>query len=142
MAKIGKKNKVASDIAGKKVAQAGRTLNGDDDDDIWGPSTNPATNLIVQDLILRAAGRLTRTSLEKGLLRRRYGGQHAKRIIENRSMMQTLLAFGATKFATRSIPGAILVGTAVVGKTILDRSRSRRQARREGDRQLSEQAKD
>ena len=142
MAKVKKQKKVASDIAGKKVAKAGRKLNGEDDNDVWGPSTNPATNLIVQDLILRAAGRLTRTSLEKGLLRRRYGGQHAKQIIENRSMVQTLLAFGATKFATRSIPGAILVGSAVIGKTIFDRSRSKRQSRREGDRQLTEQSKD
>lgn len=138
MAKID--NKVASDIGGKKIAKAGRKLNGKGDEDVWGPSTNPATNLIVQDLILRAAGRLTRTSLEKGLLRRRYGGEHAKKIIENRSLVQTLLAYGATKYATRSIPGALLVGGAVLGKTIFDRSLSKAKARSQGDAQLAEQS--
>lgn len=136
MAKID--NKVASDIVGKKVAKAGRK----GDDEVWGPSTNPATNLIIQDLILRAAGRLTRTSLEKGLLRRRYGGEHAKKIIENRSLVQTLLAYGATKYATRSIPGALLVGTAVLGKTLFDRSLSRAKSRRKGDEQLVDQAEE
>lgn len=140
MAKID--NKVASDIVGKKVAKAGRMLNGKGDDEVWGPSTNPATNLIIQDLILRAAGRLTRTSLEKGLLRRRYGGEHAKKIIENRSLVQTLLAYGATKYATRSIPGALLVGTAVLGKTLFDRSLSRAKSRRKGDEQLVDQAEE
>ncbi|GFZ98453.1 hypothetical protein GCM10010923_03260 [Blastomonas marina] len=140
MAKID--NKVASDIVGKKVAKAGRKLNGKGDDEVWGPSTNPATNLIIQDLILRAAGRLTRTSLEKGLLRRRYGGEHAKKIIENRSLVQTLLAYGATKYATRSIPGALLVGTAVLGKTLFDRSLSRAKSRRKGDEQLVDQAEE
>ncbi len=139
MARI--KDKVPSDIVGRKIARARRKLGGDDND-VWGPSTNPATNLIVQDLILRAAGRLTRTSLEKGLLRRRYGGEHAKKIIENRSLVQTLIAYGATKYATRSIPGALLVGTAVLGKTIFDRSLSKARSRRKGDRQLAEQAKE
>ncbi len=142
MAKVDDDNTVASDIVGRKVAETGRKLNGRADNDVWGPSPNPATNLIVQDLILRAAGRLTRTSLEKGLLRRRYGGEHAKKIIENRSLVQTLLAYGATKYATRSIPGALLVGSAVLGKTIFDRAIDKRRARRAGDEQLAEQAED
>lgn len=140
MAKID--NKVASDIGGREIAKAGQKLNGKGENDVWGPSTNPATNLIIQDLILRAAGRLTRTSLEKGLLRRRYGGEHAKKIIENRSLVQTLLAHGATKYATRSIPGALLVGSAMLGKTIFDRSLSRVRSRRKGDEQLADQAEE
>ena len=113
MAKID--NKVASDIVGKKVAKAGRKLNGKGDDEVWGPSTNPATNLIIQDLILRAAGRLTRTSLEKGLLRRRYGGEHAKKIIENRSLVQSLQLgllfhlYGAFQKAQGIQPGLISI---------------------------------
>lgn len=136
------KGKVASDIGGRKVARADGKLHDEKPDDLWGPSTNPATNLIVQDLILRAAGRVTRNSLEKGILRRRYGGDHAKKIIENRSIGHALLAYGATKFATRSIPGALLVTGALIGKTIFDRSMSKGKARREGDRQLAEQAKE
>lgn len=124
----------------KQVRRAARKMNGRTKN-IAGPSTNPATNLLIQDILLRSAGRLTRHTLEKGLLRRRYDAEQAHRIVKNRSMLQTLATYGVTKLATRSIPGALLVGGGLLAKTIYDRNFSSHKARREGDKDLAEQAK-
>ena len=107
---------------------------------IPGPSTNPSTNLIIHDIILRSAGRLTRQTLEKALLGRQYGSKFAKDAIENRSMIHALAAYGVTKVATKSVPGAFLVGSGLLAKTIFDRSQSRRKARRSGEKALRDQA--
>lgn len=124
----------------KQVRKAARKLNGRTRD-IAGPSTNPATNLLIQDILLRSAGRLTRHTLEKGLLRRRYDAEQAHRIVKNRSMVKTLATYGVTKVATQSLPGALLVGGGLLIKTIYDRSFSSRESKRAGDKDLAEQAK-
>ena len=118
---------VADDIAGERNT-------------VPGPSTNPSTNLIINDILLRSVGRLSRLTVEKALLGRRYGSQFARDAVENRSLLHTLAAYGVTKVATRSVPGAALVGGGLLLKTLFDRSQSRRSARRAGDRALREQA--
>jgi hypothetical protein len=126
-----------SDAGGKAVAAVtGKSS------DVPGPSSNPATNLIIQDIAIRAGGRLVRHTLEKGLLRGRYGGAGAKAIVENRSLVHTMVTSVLARYATRSLPGALLVGTGLVAKTLLDRSQSKRTARRSGDRSLKKMAKD
>lgn len=110
-------------------------------DPVPGPSPNPATNLIIHDIMLRSAGRLSRMAVEKAVLGKQYGKQFAKDAVENRSVLHTLAAYGVTKVATRSVPGAVVVGTGLVLKVLFDRSQSRREARRQGDRQLRKQAR-
>ena len=123
----------AVDKAGDKVAPGNH--------EVAGPSPNPATNLIIHDLLLRSGGRLLRLGLEKGLLRNRYGGQTAKQMVDNRSMLQTLASYAVARVATRSIPGAIVGGGGILAKTLLDRRQSRRVAQRKGDKALREQAR-
>lgn len=106
-----------------------------------GPSTNPATNLIIHDIALRSAGRLSRMAVEKAILGRQYGTKFAKDAVENRSVVHTLAAYGVTKVATRSLPGALIVGTGLALKVLFDRSQSKRETRRKGDRTLRKQAK-
>ena len=48
--------------------------------------------------------------------------------------------FGLAKLATRNLPGALIVGGGALAKTLYDRRRSRSAQRREGDRELIEQA--
>ena len=110
-------------------------------DRIPGPSTNPSTNLIIHDIALRSAGRLSRMAVEKAILGRQYGTKFAKDAVENRSIVQTLAAYGVTKFATKSVPGALIVGTGLALKVLFDRSQSKRKSRRQGERALREQAK-
>ena len=126
-----------TDAGGKAVAAAaGQT------DEVFGPSTNPATNLIIQDVAMRAGGRLVRHTLEKGLLRGRYGAGGAKAIVENRSLLNTLVSGMLARYATRSLPGAVIVGTGLVAKTLYDRGRSKRSARRAGDKALGKMAEE
>ena len=105
-----------------------------------GPSPNPATNLLIHEIVLHSAGRLTRHTLEKALLGRKYGSQFAKDAVENRSIVHTLAADGVTKYATKSVPGALIVGMGLLGKTLFDRSQSRRKARRQGEKRIRGQA--
>jgi hypothetical protein len=91
---------------------------------------------------MRASGRLVRHTVEKGLLRGRYGGQAAKAIVENRTITQTLVSGLLARYATRSLPGAILIGGGLVVKTLYDRGRSKRLAKRSGDKTLKKMAED
>ena len=109
---------------------------------IPGPSTNPATNLLAADIAMRSAMRLFRRTVEKGLLRARFDPGTASDIVEGRSLGQTLVSAAAARMATRSVPGALLIGGGILAKTLVDRSLSRRKSVRKGDRELEEQAKD
>lgn len=126
-----------SDAGGKGIEKALGSS-----DTVLGPSTNPATNLIIQDIAIRAGGRLIRHTLEKGLLRGRYGGTGAKAIVENRPLMHTMITTMLARYATRSVPGALLVGGGLIAKTLFDRGTSKRAARRAGDRTLAKMAED
>lgn len=88
------------------------------------------TSLIVSEIILRSVGRLTRHNLEKAVARRRVGPEKAKAIVENRGIFHTAAAYGITKLATRSVPGAMLVGGGLVAKTLFDRGAEKRKSRR------------
>lgn len=105
-----------------------------------GPTANPATNFIMTDIAVRAGGYLARRSLEKAMLARRYGTPTAGAIVRRKSLRQTLISFVLARVATRSVPGAVIVGGGALAKALLDRRRNRRQAQREGDEKLLEQA--
>lgn len=108
--------------------------------DVPGPSSNPATNLLVADIGMRAASRLFRRTMEKGLLQLKFSPEKANEVIEGRSLGQTLITVGLARLATKSVPGALLVTGGLIAKSILDRSLSRRQSERRGERELEEQA--
>lgn len=129
-----------SDAAGRgigKIVDATSASPGN----VPGPSTNPATNLIIHDIAIRAGGRLFRHAVEKGLLRGRYGGSGAKAIVENRSMIHTLLSGLLARTATRSLPGAAIIGTGLAAKTLYDRRQSKKAAKRSGDKTMAKLAK-
>jgi hypothetical protein len=119
----------------KALGGAKRRLN-----DVPGPSSNPATNLLIADIGMRAASRLFRRTMEKGLLRLNFPPEKAHEAIEGRTLGQTLILAGLARVATRSVPGALLVTGGLIAKSILDRSLSRRESARRGTRELEEQA--
>lgn len=92
------------------------------------PSPNPMTNLILADVALRAGGALLRRSVEKGLIGTQIGQKKAGRVIRGRSMMQTLVGTALARLATRSVPGAIVVGGTLVAKSLYDRKQRRKVA--------------
>lgn len=101
------------------------------------PSSNPMTNLILADIALRAGGALLRRGVEKGLVGTALGNKKAGRIIKGRTMVQTLVGTALARVATRSVPGAIVVGGALVAKSLYDRKRQRKAA---GAEAVEEQA--
>jgi hypothetical protein len=105
-----------------------------------GPSPNPATNLVIADIALRGGGRLLRHLIERSLLSVKYPSDKAHRIIQGRTMKQTLIGTAAARIATRSVPGALIVGGWLVARALYDRSKSRAEAQAEGERDLQEQA--
>ena len=107
-----------------------------------GPSPNPATNLLIAEIAVASAGRLARRSMEKGLLKARFEKQQAVAIVEGRGMVHTMVTAAVARMATRSVPGALLVGGSLFAKVLYDRSISRRKARRQGKQAIEERTED
>lgn len=137
---MGKRGSIFERIARRPAHRPGKALS-DRTEGVPGPSENPKTNFIIADVAIRAGGYLARRSVEKGFLAGRYGKQTAHDIVHNKSLKHTLLSTVLARIATRSVPGALLVGGGAVAKTLLDRRKHRLRARAEGDRALYEQAR-
>ena len=112
-----------------------------DADEVAGPSPNPATNLLLADIVMRMSSYVLRHGVERAFLSGRYGKSTAKEIVKGRTIPQSLAAVAIAKFGTRSLPGAAVVGAGLLAKTLFDRSQARRRAQIEGDVKLIEQAK-
>jgi hypothetical protein len=106
-----------------------------------GPSPNPATNLLFADIAIRGGGRLLRHTVERTLLGAKYSPNKARDIVSGRSMLHTLISTAVARVATRSVPGALLVGGGLLAKTLYDRSKDRAKAKAEGEAQIEEVAK-
>ena len=105
---------------------------------VHGPSPNPMTNLILADIALRGSGRLMRRGIERLLLGAKYPSDQAGKIVAGKSMKQTLLGTALARIATRSLPGAMIVGGGMVAKTLYDRTKSHR-AKGEGEQDIAKQ---
>ena len=125
----------------RKAAQGAATRAENAVKNTHGPSPNPMTNLVIADIALRGGGRLLRHTVERVLLGAKYSPEKAKDIVKGRSMGQTLLGTAIARVATRSVPGALLVGGGLLAKTLFDRRKGGRRARAEGNADVDEQAK-
>ncbi|MCW1382643.1 hypothetical protein OLX02_07385 [Novosphingobium sp. KCTC 2891] len=103
------------------------------------PSPNPMTTVILADIALRAGGALLRRGVETGILGQQFGAKKAKKIIKGRSLGQTLVGTALARVATRSVPGAIVVGGGLLAKTLYDRRHAASQ-KAKGEEQVAEQA--
>jgi hypothetical protein len=106
--------------------------------DVKGPSPNPMTNLIIADIALRGGGRLLRHVVERSLLGLKYSPDKARNIVKGRGMAQTLIGTAVARVATRSVPGALLIGGGLLAKTLYDRKRGEAEA--EGAKEVEDQA--
>ena len=111
-------------------------MDGSNEKTVPGPSTNPATNILIVDIATRAGARLLRLGIEKNLLKTRYSKEERRAIMDERSLGETISSALIARIATRSLPGMLLVGGGLTAKALLDRSLSRRRAAREGDEKL------
>ena len=106
--------------------------------DVPGVSPNPMTNLVIADLLLRGGGQLLRHAVERNVLGIRFSKDKAAKLIKGRSMTQTLIGTAIARIATRSVPGAILVGGGLLAKTLYDR-RHGAAAEAEGKAEIADQ---
>lgn len=121
-------------------AASDKGKSGDPGAKVPGPSDNPATNLMLADIAMRMGSYVLRRLTERAFLRGRYGKDTAKDIVQNRSLGRSLASVAVAKFGTRSLPGAAIVGTGLVAKLLIERSRSRHEAQAEGDTTLIAQS--
>jgi hypothetical protein len=105
-----------------------------------GPSTNPATNLLIGDIAMRGLSMLLGRGIESVLLKTRYDAEKAKGIVQGRTLTQSLMATGAARVATKSVPGFLAVSGGLLAKAVFDRALGRKESRKQGERTLSEQA--
>lgn len=64
----------------------------------------------------------------------------AKAIVKGRSMTQTMIGTALARLATRSVPGALVVGGGLLAKTLYDRRRGRAVVQAEGAAKVEKQA--
>ncbi|WP_342356657.1 hypothetical protein [Novosphingobium aerophilum] len=88
--------------------------------------SDPMTRMILADLVLRGGGALMRRAVEQNLLGRTLGKGKAQKIIKGRTMGQTLLGTAVARIATRSVPGAIIVGGGLLAKALYDRKKGKK----------------
>jgi hypothetical protein len=123
----------ATASVGEAAEDAGKTL-----DNVPPASPNPMTNLVLTDILLRSGGQFLRHAVERTLLRTQYDAKKAKQIVKGRSMTQTMVSTALARMATRSVPGAILVGGGLLAKTLYDRKRGTKTAKAEGEKAIRE----
>ena len=109
--------------------------------DAASPSPNPATNLLIADVAMRGGSALLRRAVEAGLLGATVtSATRAKKIVKGRSITQSLVGGAIARLATRSVPGALIVGGGLLAKTLYDRKRGQAAAK-EGHAKLADQAR-
>ena len=95
------------------------------------PSTNPATNLIIADLIVRSLSTMIRNKVETSVAKANFDDEErAKALVDGRTIVTSMALYGASKLATRSPIGLGIVTAALVGKTLYDRGRTVQKKRR------------
>lgn len=114
----------------------------DRSEDVPGPAVNPAANLLLADIVMRTGSYVLRSFVERSLLKCSYDSKTARDIVKNQPTSQKLASFAIAKLASRSLPGAALVGTGLLARTLYARGKARRTARQQGDAALLEQVED
>jgi hypothetical protein len=98
------------------------------------PSPVAGTNLIIANIVFRAAGGLLRDRMEKGLLTRSYDSAKAEKLVDGRGLATTVALWGASHLARRSPLGLAVVAGGLAAKVFYDRGKrleKRRRAKRQ-----------
>jgi hypothetical protein len=97
------------------------------------PSPVASTNLVIADIVFRAAGGLLRDRMEKGLLIKSYDKSKAERLVDGRGLATSVALWGASHLARRSPLGLAVVAGGLAAKVFYDRGRrleKRRQSKK------------
>lgn len=92
------------------------------------PSPNPATNLLIADIIVRGASTLFRKRVEKQVAKVSVEDETAAQdLLDGKTLITSLGLYGASKLATRSPIGLGVVAGGLLVKTLYDRGKARQQ---------------
>ena len=105
---------------------------------IPGPSSNSATNLAIAEVLMGGVSRLMRQSMRQEMLSKTHDRETAREMATSRSLLSGLAIYGASRLATRSVPGALLVAGGLALKTLYDRGGERQKREREKKRQQAD----
>ena len=96
----------------------------------------PVTRAILAGVAMRTGSSLLKRSVDRGILgaapeafkaaAKAAGAKAAKAAKPKRSLGARLLTAAATRIATRSVPGAIIVGGALLAKTLHEHRKNRK----------------
>ncbi|WP_298469053.1 hypothetical protein [uncultured Erythrobacter sp.] len=89
------------------------------------PSPNPATNLLIADILVRGASTMFRQNIEQRVAKASADNEEqAQELLDGRTLLTTLALYGASKLATKSPVGLGIVAGGLVLKTLYDRGKS------------------
>ncbi|QUL37921.1 hypothetical protein [Erythrobacter sp. JK5] len=95
------------------------------------PSPNPATNLLIADIVIRGASTLFRRKIEQRVAKASADNEEqAQELLDGRTLITTLGLYSASKLATRSPVGLGVVAGGLVLKALYDRGRALQLRRR------------
>jgi hypothetical protein len=87
------------------------------------PSPVAGTNLVIADIVFRAAGGLLRDRMEKGMLIKSYDKAKAERLVDGRGLATSVALWGASHLARRSPLGLAVVAGGLAAKVFYDRGK-------------------
>ncbi|MBA3054690.1 MAG: hypothetical protein FP826_07110 [Sphingomonadales bacterium] len=90
-----------------------------------GHGAHPLAKLILGGIALRGGDTLLRRVVDRGLLGPEPASSAANKTGKVRSVAQALIGTAIVRVATRSVPGAIVVGGGLLAKALYDRKRNR-----------------
>ena len=87
------------------------------------PSPVASTNLVIADILFRAAGGLLRDRMEKGLIVKSYDAAKAEKLVDGRGLAASVALWGASHLARRSPMGLAVVAGGLAAKVFYDRGK-------------------
>ncbi len=94
------------------------------------PSPVASTNLVIADILFRAAGGLLRDRMEKGLIVKSYDAAKAEKLVDGRGLAASVALWGASHLARRSPLGLAVVAGGLAAKVFYDRGKRLENKRR------------
>ena len=96
------------------------------------PSPVAGTNLVIADIVLRAAGGMLRNRMERGLLAKSYDKAKADKLVDGRGLATSVALWGASHLARRSPIGLAVVAGGLAAKVFYDRGKRLEAKRKAG----------
>lgn len=97
------------------------------------PSPEPATNLLIADIVLRGATRTLRETLRKRMVLAQYDPDKARELVDGRTLITSLSLYGASRLAASSTAGLAVVAGGLALKTLYDRGKARQKREAEAE---------